>query len=693
MDSPINIGDITTASIQNRLNDTHLTSTCSSLINSAIYSGQNVIQLTLNLQMPNHTKSSLIILRRVQDSYVNVSQLFSILLVLGNFNQTQIDNFLKNEILSSGQYHGGSLFIDHRNHENSSVRGIWIPYDRAVSLALRFDVYEFTKKLFLIDVHEFDNLPRPNKKLFHELDDDQEEAGLMGSPAKRQKTSKYDQKDIFTSLVLKLAAKNVNFPYTLPIVSVSEDSELTNELKLKLGEVFKLDDENPNLTFKEVKSVFEPFLLKYPAHSVIDIPLDSRGQTALHFASTLASSALVSSFIQLGLNSPVRGNVDGESPLISTVQVTNAMERGNFSELLSEWLCPNLWLFDNKKWTILHHLTYQASKKLESSKFYCIKILEFVSTNEKHLNDLCQKLINSQDEEHGNTALHLAAELESRWFVKILLTLGANVNLSNNRGIRPIDFELVKDVIKDDSFDDHIFELVRTSVEFLKKRLEVNGEIHEIEEPSIIPKPVPTSDEKLNSSNKIFQSIQDLLSNTNIEYETILNSKRQQIRSLNQALHDITIVTANNRFNTKKISERLVYLENLKLQMSNINTKLVNSKLELAEKHIKVVDNLDADKQYIIKPIYDKLVNNESVEDLKEDEDLVNLLQAVPILKARINAYKQINAKIEDELSTLLEYGQLTAKFKKVVSICTGVDVNEVDQLLDGLLEAVEGQN
>ncbi|ODV77944.1 uncharacterized protein CANTADRAFT_7418 [Suhomyces tanzawaensis NRRL Y-17324] len=729
MESPLNVGDITTNSIQNRLSETHLGSTCSSLINSAIYSGQRVIQLTLNLQITKENSagntpgaSSLVILRRVKDSYINVSQLFQILIRLGHFTSGQVENYFRNEILSNMQYAGSGAgnvqYNDYRNHDNVQLQGLWIPYDKAVSLALKFDIYDFVKKLFLIDVHDFDKLPpRSAKRLYEDEDDDDDQSpSLMGSPTKRQKVKDdakrtpdpHDDGQAFASSrnkSIKLSSKNPNFPYTLPPIT-KYNEEVATDLKLKLGELFKLDEaKNSALTLKEVSAVFQP-LLTSSSKLVLDIPLDQKGQTALHFASTLASSVLISSFIDLGITSPIRGNLNGESPLVSTIQVTNSLEKGNFNEILTNWLFPNIWLFDNKKWTIFHHLIFQATKKFDSSKFYFKKIIEYVVSNEKHLKDFIEKLINSKDEENGNTCLHLAAEYELKWFTKVLVLLKADVNIANNGGIKPIDFDAVKDIVgpeetvsgkkttDEDEDDVHFFELITTSTEFLDQRLAINGNIDDIEDPKDLDefKPSeehvasPTEPEDSKSSNKIFQSIQNLLKNTNLEYESILNSKRLQIKNLNQAVNDAVIVTANNRFTTKKISEKLVLLDNLKLQISNINDKLNSESAEEAS------DSGLQEQQYIIQPLFQRMVADEPIDDLKNDPQLHNQLQPVPILNARINAYKQVNQKLEAELTSLLDYSELTSKFKKVVSICTGVDINEVDELLDGLLEAVEGQ-
>ncbi|EAZ63102.2 transcription factor involved in cell cycle dependent gene expression [Scheffersomyces stipitis CBS 6054] len=710
MESPLHIGDLTTNSISHRLNDTHLTTSCSSSVSSAIYSGQKVIQLTLNFQVgTGKLDNTVVILRRVQDSYVNVTQLFGILLKLGHFNETQLNNFFNNEIVTNIQLQGAGTknnhFLDLRKHENTQLRGLWISYDRAVALALQFDIYEFTKGLFLVDVHDFDKLPKTNKR-FYEGDDD-EDGSLAGSPTKKQKVSKEEsetrknEKDIGTANVLvdELSAKNVNYPLTLPPVA-STENELANELKVKLGEVFKRDDEfKGELGINELRTLFQPILTKYEPNVVVDIPLDQKGQTALHFASTLASVNLVSGFIELGLNNPVRGNNAGESPLISAIQVTNAMEKGIFQSLLTNWLYPDIWLLDNKRWSFMHHLTSDSAKKIDSSKFYCTKILEYIVAESSRLKDFQEKLLNSQDEE-GNTSLHFAAEKESSWFVKILLKLNADVNISNKRGVKPIDFDLVKDMLKpesDEQFDEYIFELIHTGLEFLDKRLQINDEIPEIEAPKVLAAPVAVSgdDSTANTSNRIFQSIQHLLANTNVEYEAILNAKREQISNLNKSLHDATIVTANNRFLTRKVTEKLIELDNLKLQSANITDRLQLTKQEFPEDQEEdgeVEKQFDADEPFAIKPLYEKLVKDESIEDLRENEEVLKQLQPVPILKARINAYKQINAQIEKELNTLLDYSELASKFKKVVSICTGVDINEVDELLDGLLEAVEGQ-
>lgn len=747
MDSPINVGDTTTNSILHRLQDTHINSVASASISAASYSGQQVIQLDIAFKnddpsaTPDDSSATITIVRRVQDSYININQLFQILIKLEIFTKFQVEKFLSHEVLNNPQYIRG--FDDFRNHDNPALCGIWIPYDKAVSLSIKFDIYEFVKKLFLVDVHDYDKLPKAitsgKRTMYDSTSFDGEDASLMGSPTKKQKRSitnksndENETKKVNNSnsnnnnigdrsnnkqdgIVGKF--DNPNAPFTLPPQNITDNPALVSEIKLKYSEIFKKDDATP-LTFEDVKEHFAPITSKYTSQGqyFTDLPLDQQGKTALHFASTLASLSLVSSFIKLGLCSPIRGtSVTGESPLILTITVTNSMEKGNFRELLSDWLYPSIWLLDKNKWTIFHHLASQSTKKLESTKYYLLQILEWIMSGEntaQKLNKLVLLIINLQDETNGNTCLHLAAENECKWLINILIELNANVNISNKTDLKPVDYDIVKEVIKERDSDtvkyeseqeNYVIELLRSNLEILKNKVELGiTEEEDIDLDEVVSKEIKTegsNSSSSSSSSKIFQSIQNLLFSTNKEYETLINQKKQHLNKLNEKVHDISIVTANNRFISKKITEKIIHLENIKLQMGNITDKLEFSRREIPDGITIDEDEegentkYDADEPFRIAQIYEQLLQNGGdAEKVEFDETLVEELPSLSILNARLKAYEKINSNIENEISSLSDYSELTSKFKKVVSFCTGVDINEVDELLDGLIDAVEGQ-
>ncbi|CCE85959.1 Piso0_005601 [Millerozyma farinosa CBS 7064] len=726
MESPINVGDTTTNSIQNLLSETHInTPRYTSTINSAVYSGLNVIQLTLTIQNPKNEDgdsgkaSKVIILRRVQDSYVNISQLLSILVKMGHFNQTRLNNFLNNEIITNPQYSadekGINVYVDWVDHEVKQLRGLWISYDKAVSLALKFDIYELTKLLFLVDVHSFEDLPKiyesSSKRASEELDESDTE---MASPLKRQKISQADefQSDIdIRNATITMAKENPNNPYTLiPLEIKPEDADLVSDIKQKYSEIFKKDSTS-EASYELIKSLFQdlPKIGPDSVHSLTDIALDQQGKTALHFAASLASQDLVSHLASLKLCSPIRGTSHGESPLVSMITVTNAMEKGNFVSLLDSWLWPCLFLLDNNNWSFLHYMISQYSKKAELSNFYSSKILEWlISSDLGKSNNLFYKflrdVLNTKDKKDGNTALHLASEKQAAWFIELLVALKADVNVPNKMGVKPIDYDIVKDILSNkkpgenasrkDS-DGYLFELISTNVDLIEKKeqLGVNG----VDDVSNIPSEIESSTHSNcttdSQSSKILQSINHLLLSSNKEYERIIRSKKKQISSISEQLHQSTIITANNKFLVSKISEKLMDLENLKVQMSNISEKLQLIQKELPEEKadLKEDEEVNTDEPYIIKPIYDKVISYEDAK-FEPDEELLSNIPSTKILKARIKAYEEINNKMESEFEALADYSELTSKFKKVVSFCTGVSENEVDELLDGLLEAVESQ-
>jgi regulatory protein SWI6 len=66
-------------------------------------------------------------------------------------------------------------------------------------------------------------------------------------------------------------------------------------------------------------------------------------------------------------------------------------------------------------------------------------------------------------------------------------------------------------------------------------------------------------------------------------------------------------------------------------------------------------------------------------------------LPSVATLRHRLEVYTQNNRKLADRSSSLKEKdGQLEVMYRKVVSLCTKVDEERVDHVLDGLVQALD---
>ncbi|CAH6720355.1 hypothetical protein CLIB1444_03S10066 [[Candida] jaroonii] len=660
MDSPINIGDSTTNSIQDKLSNTHLDTTFSSQVYNSNYSGEKYIELILKI---NSFQVS--ILRRVQDSYINLNQLLRILVELKIFSEEQIDKYINNEVLENLQFKNiegyTPEYLDYRKYKNEVIRGIWITFDKAIYISNKFGIYEIVKNLFLVNVHDFDELKKLEVEKKRKISDIQEE----------------DDDEVMEEPEQSESINNPNYPYSLP--PLTEDK---NDIKTKFNQLFKKSDGD----------IKEEILKTFGDDKITDIPLDQDGKTALHFASTLGNLELLKNLIKLKINSPIRGSNNGENPLIACISVTNSMEKGNFLEILT-LLKDNIFLLNSNNDTILHYL---SKSKQETCNYYSNKLIQFIIKDEsQNLLEKFLKMVNLKNLDNGNTALHNAIEQNNKWMINILLEFNADYNITNKAGVKAIDFDITKEIINTKKLnqfeynDDELYlmELIKTSLEFMNKKVQIIGDLT-IEEDYPIKKPkINVEEESQDSVSALFNSIKGILNDTNSEYESIINSKRQQIKLLNQQLFNTTLLTTNNKFLNKKINEKLSLLDNLKLQMSNITEKLEILNNELPEDSS---DRFDADEPFRIDLLYNKLIKNEDPSDVKS-EILPELPESI-ILKARIDSYKQLNENLSNELENLQHYDNLTNKFKKVVSFCTGVDINEVDELLDGLLEAVEGQ-
>lgn len=179
------------------------------------------MELLIELRNGDTLSTTLSILRRVQDSYVNVVQMLEVMIYLGYLNRGQAESFIDDKICNNPQYFKGGdsddeyRYNDYRSHEVSQLRGIWVPYDKAVLIALENNIYNILKSLLLIDVHSFDKLPKKPDSNNGSLKRDSEEDMLKtldGSPTKRRKT----QIASSPKAIKAALESNTNYPYCLP---------------------------------------------------------------------------------------------------------------------------------------------------------------------------------------------------------------------------------------------------------------------------------------------------------------------------------------------------------------------------------------------------------------------------------------------------------------------------------------------
>lgn len=186
----------------------------------------------------------------------------------------------------------------------------------------------------------------------------------------------------------------------------------------------------------------------------VDMPLDSMGSAALHWAASLARVPLIRALISKGA-SIYRVNDAGETALVRGCFCTNNFDQSSFPQLLN-LLHPTISIPDNNGRTILHHIALKSGMKGRSAdgRYYLHCLLEFIAkhgasttsntqrgsgTKVMNLGRFIANIVNAQDKS-GDTALNIAARIGNKSIVHPLLEVGADANIPNRAGLRPVDF-------------------------------------------------------------------------------------------------------------------------------------------------------------------------------------------------------------------------------------------------------------
>jgi len=179
--------------------------------------------------------------------------------------------------------------------------------------------------------------------------------------------------------------------------------------------------------------------------SVVDIDavLDEQGHTALHLATSLARQKIVNALLSHGADAH-RGNYLGETPLIRACLATHNADQQMFHHLVAS-LHHSIRTIDTARKSVLHHIVSLAGVKGRSvaARYYLDQIFFWIA---KHQGGDFRSLVDLQDE-HGDTALNIAARVGNRSLVRTLLDVGANRLLPNKLGLRPGDFGVESEVI------------------------------------------------------------------------------------------------------------------------------------------------------------------------------------------------------------------------------------------------------
>ncbi|VEU23667.1 DEKNAAC104801 [Brettanomyces naardenensis] len=676
----------------------------------SLYSGVEVLEMEVN-ECP--------VMRRVKDSFFNATQ---ILKLVG------LDRSKRSKMLETEIYQG-----PHEKVQGGSGRyqGTWIPYDRAVSLSRRYDVYDVLKPLLLYNA-AISETQTPTKaqlartySTMTEADENRESKPALtngsGSPTKRIKFSQSDLPPLKT-FDHDTRLPNPNSPFALPPVP---ESEVDEKSKVVLSSLFLPNQKD--VTLLELVAGDESQLQGVN----IDAPIDDNGQTALHLAATLGRVSLVKDLVQRGANR-LRGDYDGQTALVRAVHATNCYENACFDKLL-DYLYPVITVLDHKGRTVLHHIAYTCGRKgcSDACKYYLETLLEWVvkrgptlpGNQALSLTKFMQDVVNIPDR-NGDTCLNIAAMVGNKHIIQQLFEVGADPTKANKAGVRPTDCGV--------------------SIHWPNQESVGSGHQKQDSQSLHIAKPQKSISEG-NGSLQILDSIQQFVARLGKDFQEEMDQKVRQINSLHPTLREKTLKLSEKRKQYEQLQKLVRTIADYKTKVANLDSAIEEEDQRFQEEakalplnSSNFSGNFDADEPFTVWSVFSeverrveqvvaerkqkKIESDGSSGSISDDNlDVVEILESInpddlfekikddledkrksmngtvelpprAVLQARINAYKKNNQLLIERTKARRSSSQeLEQQFKRVISLCIGSKPEEIDdKLLGSLLLSVE---
>ncbi|KAK5676231.1 transcriptional regulator swi6 [Elasticomyces elasticus] len=449
----------------------------------------------------------------------------------------------------------------------------------------------------------------------------------------------------------------------------------------------------------------------------LNMPLDNSANNALHWSATLAKVELSRLLVKKGANM-WRGNAAGQSPLVSAVLVGNSWEKSCFAELL-DLFGGLIELRDSQGRTVLHHIAVSSGIKGRggSCKYYLESLLEYlvrigtqsqtgggaggvgvkkgvigdsssqdsVASNSKGGVSLARFLahvVNARDMA-GNTALNLVARIGNRSIIQQLLEIGGDPGLPNHKGVCARDFGVGTEA---------------------GEQSHVNGGLASQQSMQVVPN---TQDSALadgegeglgtqieDMSQDIVESMTAMLTQNLASHKELLRVRTEQIDRLNAQIREFSAMQQADLERLREVKERVKVRAARRDKIAGLKRAVLErkgarsgNKKRPAELDTTWLEAEDAEE--ILEPD----TPDSSPTPAQRAFLATHHVPSPKSLQARVNAYLTHNATLQVQADELKGRSRETEDlYRRVVSLCTGVDESMVVESLPALVAAVESE-
>ncbi|CDK29570.1 unnamed protein product [Kuraishia capsulata CBS 1993] len=402
-----------------------------------------------------------------------------------------------------------------------------------------------------------------------------------------------------------------------------------------------------------------PEFLLHPTRGFdVNQPIDKEGNTTFHWACSMGDLRISDALLNYGANYRCLNHA-GQVPAMRAVLFTNAFARRTFPKLL-DLLRDTLLDRDSRGRTMLHHIAASSDSRarLPAARYYLDALLAKVS--EIQPLERLSNFVNQQDAE-GNTALHVFVLSGAKKCVKVMLGYGARVDISNEHGETVYDFLSTASLRPDlesvetlQSFPSLNFNVPRYSETAMQINHRVSSQLSEklLELSSAFDAELQQTDDDLSESRAQLAGLEEDVRTTNVEIGVIV------------ARHDKGM----------SVAAQLVELgEQYAQKSARLRSLLERAQAkDLAE----VVQRCEGE-------------SGAGPQSVAATVDATTIASVVELSRLQLSRKR----KVEEIVTLFAEASGESEKmnqYRRLVSLCCSVELEEVDGLLDGIAEALQ---
>ncbi|KAI0073525.1 transcription factor [Panus rudis PR-1116 ss-1] len=427
--------------------------------------------------------------------------------------------------------------------------------------------------------------------------------------------------------------------------------------------------------------------------STVDLVLDEHGHTALHIAASLARHQTVEALIANGADVH-RGNYNGETPLIRAVISTHNADTQSFPTLLSA-LNASIRTIDTSRKTVVHHIVASAGVKGRSltARYYLDQLFYWIAQNQE---GEFRSLVDLQDE-HGDTALNVAARVGNRNLVRALLDVGANRILPNKLGLRPGDFGVEpEEFAGGPRADDRISSLRSGPSAPVQQSQEVIAQIQNI---------LQEVTTEFAAEAKSKQDSLDVIKSQVRAATRELAQSRKQLQQCHQTIEELDLIHQRTRNLEKALKDEDNFDWSVKPSSSSSEPSSSQKQQQQAQEDGEAGSSSQPTAQTNGTSFPSSSTQDESSVSAVGGMDIPFTLDPDPVIPMtdtpesliRMRRMKLWHEKMErlmEERMKSLKGASAEKEFqcKKIVALCTGVPIGEIENMLDNLVVAVESE-